>query len=142
MRLIDADRFMKYLNDEWMRTAPNDTDGWKTKNERCAMCRGLDRAMKMLKEFPNAAPEKPKRLAFNEVFHNNRDPLYIVTKDAKVDCWTFYAGYLDVKGLYLCRDQDGRLHDFWRDDYGKTWLCFTGRVTDKMWKELEWDAAD
>ena len=65
------------------------------------------------------------------------DPVYIITDPPDIDTWMFYVGHIERKGLFLFRDPDGSVHDFWEKEYGKTWLAFSGRVTDKEWEEAK-----
>lgn len=65
------------------------------------------------------------------------DPIYIITNPPDIDEWFFYVGYILQKKLFIFRDPDGQVHDFWEKDYGKTWLAFTGRVTDKEWEQAK-----
>ena len=65
------------------------------------------------------------------------DPVYIITTPPNIDTWMLYVGFIESKGLFIFRDPDGSVHDFWEKDYGKTWLAFSGRVTDKEWEKAK-----
>ena len=65
----------------------------------------------------------------------SNSPVYLITDPPEIDMWMFYVG--NVQGLSLFRDSDGKLHDYHDSDYGKTWLAFTGRVTDKEWEQAK-----
>lgn len=65
------------------------------------------------------------------------DPVYIITDPPDIDTWMFYVGFILQKKLFIFRDPDGQVHDFREQDYGKTWLAFSGRVTDKEWDEAK-----
>lgn len=79
-----------------------------------------------------------RRITPNEMIEHHCDPIYIITNPEGIKEWFFYVGHVDRKGgLFLFRDSDGQVHDFWETDYGKTWLAFTGRVTDKEWEQAK-----
>ena len=79
-----------------------------------------------------------RRLTPNEMIEHHCDPIYIITNPGGIKEWFFYVGHVDRKGgLFLFRDSDGQVHDFWETDYGNTWLAFTGRVTDQGWEQAK-----
>ena len=65
------------------------------------------------------------------------DPVYIITTSPNIDTWMFYVGFIESKRLFIFRDPDGKVYDFFKEDYGKLWLAFTGRVTDKEWEQAK-----
>lgn len=77
-----------------------------------------------------------RRLAPKELIRYP-DPVYIITTSPKIDTWMFYVGFIESKGLLIFRDPDGKVYDFFKEDYGKLWLAFTGRVTDKEWEQAK-----
>ena len=80
----------------------------------------------------------PRQMTFGEVLKQNYDPVYIVSKDGETDCWCFFMAYVEHNGIYICRGMDDQILAFRKAEYGVSWLSFTGRVTDKMWKEIKW----
>ena len=81
---------------------------------------------------------RTRRLTPNEMIEHHCHPIYIITNPPDIDEWFFYVGHVDRKGgLFLFRNSDGKVHDFWECEYGKTWLAFNGEVTDKLWKEAK-----
>lgn len=100
-------------------------------NERC-MEDLLSDALALIREHD------VRQIAFDKLIHTY-DPFYVITKDAEIDCWAFFVAYVESKHTIIIRDQDGCLIDFNRDDYGKTWLCFDGRVGDQTWTSVKWD---
>lgn len=50
--LIDKGKLLKCLQDHWLATSPNDADSEEVKNERAAMCRGIDDAIGIVYRFP------------------------------------------------------------------------------------------
>ena len=81
-----------------------------------------------------------RRLTPNEMIEHHCNPIYIVTNQPDIDEWFFYVGHVDRKGgLFLFRNSDGQVHDFWESEYGKTWLAFNGEVTDALWEEAKKD---
>ena len=81
-----------------------------------------------------------RRLTPNEMIEHHCHPIYIITNPPYIDEWFFYTGHVDRKGgLFLFRNSDGQVHDFWESEYGKTWLAFNGEVTDALWKEAKKD---
>ena len=78
------------------------------------------------------------RLTTDEMIEHHCHPIYIITNPPDIDEWFFYVGHVDRKGgLFLFRNSDGQVHDFWESEYGKTWLAFNGEVTDRLWKEAK-----
>lgn len=65
------------------------------------------------------------------------DPVYIITTSPNIDTWMFYVGFIESKRLFIFRDPDGKVYDFFKEDYGKLWLAFTGRVTDAEWEQAK-----
>lgn len=83
---------------------------------------------------------RTRRLTPNEMIEHHCHPIYIITNPPDIDEWFFYVGHVDRKGgLFLFRNSDGQVHDFWENEYGKTWLAFNGEVTDALWKEAKKD---
>lgn len=83
---------------------------------------------------------RTRRLTPGEMIEHHCHPIYIITNPPDIDEWFFYTGYVDRKGgLFLFRNSDGQVHDFWQSEYGKTWLAFNGEVTDALWKEAKKD---
>lgn len=92
----------------------------------------MNRAAEYIREH------RTRRLTPNEMIEHHCHPIYIITNPPDIDEWFFYTGHVDRKGgLFLFRDSDGQVHDFWETDYGKTWLAFNGEVTDALWKEAK-----
>ena len=74
-------------------------------------------------------------MTFDEVIRSTVDPVYLQDNDGE-EYWLMYFGFL--KDIYLGRDKDGRIRDFRKETYGKTWRCWTKRPNDKQW-EMKWD---
>ena len=77
-----------------------------------------------------------RRLAPKELIRYP-DPVYIITTSPNIDTWMFYVSFIESKGLFIFRDPDGKVCDFFEEDYGKLWLAFTGRVTNKEWEQAK-----
>lgn len=77
-----------------------------------------------------------RRLAPKELIRYP-DPVYIITTSPKIDTWMFYVGFIESKGLFIFRNPDGKVYGFFKEDYGKLWLAFTARVTDKEWEQAK-----
>lgn len=95
--------------------------------------------IRLQKSLSEAPPPSPSAclLTAGDILLRKEDPLYIITDPPDIDTWMFYVGHIERKGLFLFRDPDGSVHDFWEKEYGKTWLAFSGRVTDKEWEEAK-----
>ena len=50
--LIDKGKLLRCLQDHWLATSPNDNDSEEVKNERAAMCRGIDDVIGIVYRFP------------------------------------------------------------------------------------------
>lgn len=50
--LIDKGKLLRCLQEHWLATSPKDTDSEEVKNERAAMCRGIDDAIEIVYRFP------------------------------------------------------------------------------------------
>jgi len=80
----------------------------------------------------------PRQLPVDKIREHIQNPLYIVTPDGGVDTWAFYMAYVDRSGTYIWRGMDDQIHAFHTNEYGKEWLCFTARINDKTWENIEW----
>lgn len=72
-----------------------------------------------------------RRITPQELISRYPDPVYIITTSPNIDTWMFYVGFIKSKRLFIFRDPDGQVYDLFEEDYGKLWLAFTDRVTDK-----------
>ena len=50
MLWAEKNRSLSAMNDLWLATSPSDMDDDETRKERAAMCRGIDMAMKIVRE--------------------------------------------------------------------------------------------